>query len=313
MNQITNPSTSSFPAVRRRRRVQLAVPGSNERMMQKAAASAADHVFLDLEDAVAPSEKVGSRAKVVEALTTLEWVEKTRCVRINDLETRWAYADIIEVVKGAGRCLDTIMLPKARTASDVQFVDKLLTQLELDFDLERRIGIEVLIEEVEGMINVEQIAFASPRVEALIFGMGDYSASQGLDPMAIEGKSSYPGDPWHFGRWRLAMAARAAGIDGIDGPFSDFKDADRYKSEARRGWVMGLVGKWAIHPAQIDWALEVFTPDSEEVAKARRLVAAYEEAKAKGQGAIVVDGQMVDAGGLRLARVLLDRAEQLGL
>lgn len=298
---------------RRRRRVQLAVPGSQARMMEKAAASAADHVFLDLEDAVAPSSKVNARREVVSALKNLDWSGKTRCVRINDLTTRWAYRDVIEVVEGAGDRLDTIMLPKVRCAADVQFLDILLGQLELDLGISHRIGIEILIEEVDGLMNVEEIAFASSRVESLIFGMGDYSASQSLDPLMIEGKSDYPGDPWHHGRWRVSMVARAAGLDAIDGPFSDFRDEALYTREARRGLMLGMVGKWAIHPAQVPWALEVFTPDPSAVAAARSLVEAFEAAKAQGVGAVVINGQMVDAGGLRLAKVLLARADALGL
>lgn len=301
------------PRVRRRRRVQLAVPGSNMRMMEKAAGSEADHVFLDLEDAVAPSSKVAARQGVVSALRELDWTSKTRCVRINDLSTRWAYKDVIEVLQGAGRHLDTIMLPKVRCAADVQFLDILLTQLELDLRLDTRIGIEILIEEVDGLMNVETIAFSSSRIESLIFGMGDYSASQGLDPLIIEGKSEYPGDPWHYGRWRISMVARAAGIDAVDGPFSDFRDAESYRKEARRALMLGMVGKWAIHPAQIPWALDTFTPDPAAVAAAREIAEAFEAAKAQGIGAVVINGQMVDAGGLRLARVLLARAEALGL
>ncbi|MGE4334917.1 MAG: CoA ester lyase [Pigmentiphaga sp.] len=298
---------------KRRRRVQLAVPGSNIRMMEKAALSAADHVFLDLEDAVAPSEKVAAREKVAKALLDHDWQGKTRCVRINDLGTRWAYRDVIDVLEKAGSHLDTIMLPKARDAADIQFLDTLLTQLELDLELDRRIGIEVLIEEVEGLMHVERIATASPRVESLIFGMGDYTASHGLDPLAIEGRSAYPADVWHYGRWRIIMAARAAGIDAIDGPFSGFRESELYTLEAQRAQLLGMVGKWAIHPNQIPWALDVFTPAPQAVEAARRLVAAYEDAKRQGLGAIVIDGQMVDAGGVRLARVLIDRADALGL
>lgn len=294
---------------RRLRRVQLAVPASNEKMIAKGASSAADHVFLDLEDSVAPSAKVASRDKVVTALKTLDWGKKTRCVRVNDLETQWAYEDIIHVVEEAGTHLDTIMLPKPKRASDIQFVDTLLTQIEKKTKLGKRIGIEILIEEVEAMMRVDEIAFASPRLEALIFGMGDYSAAQGIDASAIKGQSGYPGDLWHYGRWRIAVAARSAGIDAIDGPFPLFKDNDTYREEARRALLLGFVGKWAIHPAQIEPAIEVFTPDRAAVEKARAMAAAYAKAEAEGLGSIAVDGEMVDAAVIRMNRDMLLRAE----
>jgi citrate lyase subunit beta/citryl-CoA lyase len=298
---------------RRLRRVQLAVPGSSEKMMAKAAASAADHVFLDLEDAVAPSAKVAAREKVVTALKALDWGRKTRCVRVNDLSTQWAYEDIIHVVEQAGIHLDTIMLPKPKRGSDVLFVDTLLTQIEKKTGLGRRIGVEVLVEEVEAMMRVEEIAFSTPRLEALIFGMGDYSAAQGIDSNVIKGKSGYPGDPWHYGRWKIAVAARSAGIDAIDGPFPMFRDPDTYREEARRALLLGFVGKWAIHPAQIDPAIEVFTPDKAAVDKARAMAAAYAKAEAEGLGSIALDGEMVDAAVIRMNQDMLLRAELAGI
>ena len=299
--------------IRRSRRVQLAVPASSEKMMAKAAGSQADHVFLDLEDSVAPREKVNARAKAIEALRTHDWTGKVRCVRINDLGTEWAYGDIIDVVEKAHDHLDTLMLPKARSAADVLFVDTLLTQIEKKLGLDRRIGIEVLIEEVEGMLNVEAIATASPRLESLIFGMGDYSASQGIDPTVIAGTSPYPGDPWHYGRWKIAIAARAAGVDAIDGPFPGLRDVERYTEECRRGLLLGFVGKWALHPAQIEPALAVFTPDAEAVAKARRMVEGYRAAEAEGLGAVAIEGEMVDAASVRMVQDMLRRAEAAGM
>ncbi|HEY4074574.1 MAG TPA: CoA ester lyase [Herbaspirillum sp.] len=297
----------------RRRRVQLAVPAISEKMMAKAAASNADHIFLDLEDSVAPKEKVNARAKAIHALKTLDWGDKTRCVRINDLGTEWAYEDIIQVVEQAHDKLDTIMLPKARQASDLLFVDTLLNQIEKKLKLTKRIGLEVLIEEVDGMRNINEIAFATPRLEALIFGVGDYSASQGIDPVILYGKSAYPGDPWHYGRWQVLIAARSAGVDAIDGPFPGIKDTDGYRTDCINGQLLGFNGKWALHPAQIDIALECFTPDREAVIKARAMVAAYAKAEADGLGSIAVDGQMVDAATVRMVQVLLRRAEQAGM
>lgn len=297
----------------RRRRVQLAVPASSEKMLVKAAASNADHVFLDLEDAVTPREKVSARAKVIDALKELDWGDKTRCVRINDLGTEWCYEDIIQVTEQAHAHLDTIMLPKARCASDLLFVDTLLSQIEKRLKLTRRIGLEVLIEEVEGMRNVNEIASATPRLEAMILGFGDYSASQGMDPIILYGKSSYPGDPWHHARWQLAIAARSAGVDAIDGPFPGLKDTETYREECVRAQLLGFNGKWALHPAQIDVALDVFTPDAEAVRKARAMIDAYAKAEAEGIGTISIDGQMVDAGTIRMVQVTLQRAERAGL
>ena len=294
---------------KRARRSQLSVPGSNEKMLQKAAASAADHVFCDLEDAVAPSAKVEARSKVCWALNNLDWGRKTRCVRINDVTTEWCHGDLIEVLEKAGANLDTIMLTKPYAAADVIFVDRMLTQLERRLRLQRRIGIEVLIEEVQALQNVEAISTCSDRVESLIFGMGDYSASQGIDILGAH----YPGDIFHFARFRITMAARAAGIDAVDGPFGDFKDEAGYREEAQRARSLGMVGKWAIHPAQIAPALEVFSPTAEAVAKARRIEKAYREAAARGVGAVEIDGVMMDVAVLRLVRNVLDQADLYGL
>lgn len=297
----------------RSRRVQLAVPGSNEKMMNRAASSSADHVFLDLEDAVAPGKKEEAREKVISALGSLDWGSKTRCVRVNDLTSKWAYDDIIQVVERAGDCVDTIMLPKPKKASDVQFLDILLSQIEKKIGLEKRIGIEILIEEVDAMMRVEELAFSSPRLESLIFGMGDYSAAQGMDSSAIKGTSAYPGDIWHYGRWRIVIAARAAGIDAIDGPFPMIHETDTYREEARRAALLGFVGKWALHPAQIEPALDVFTPSRDAVARARAMAKAYAEAEANGLGAIAVEGEMVDAAVIRMNQDMLRRADMLGI
>ena len=293
---------------KRARRSQLAVPGSQEKMLQKAAASAADHVFCDLEDAVAPSGKVEARSKVSWALNNLDWGRKTRCVRINDVTTEWCHGDIIEIVEKAGANLDTIMLTKPYSAADVIFLDRMLGQLEKKLKLERRIGIEVLIEEVQALQNVEAIATCSERMEALIFGMGDYSASQGIDIVNTGASGDYPGDIFHFARFRIAMAARAARIDAIDGPFGDFKDEAGYREQARRARALGMVGKWALHPAQISPALEIFSPTPEAVAKARHMATAYREAEAKGLGAVQIDGVVIDAAVLRFVKNTLDQA-----
>jgi citrate lyase subunit beta/citryl-CoA lyase len=296
----------------RLRRSQLSVPGISEKMIAKAAASDADHVFLDLEDAVAPSAKPAARKTIVEALNTLDWGRKVRCVRINDVTTPWCFEDVIEVVEGAGAKIDTIMLTKAMRAADVQFVDLLLGQLEAKLKLERRIGLEVLIEEAAGLQSVEAIAAASPRMEALIFGMGDYSASQQMN-LRGWGSDGYPGDIFHYPRFRIAMAARAAGLDPVDGPFANFRNEEGYRREARYAHMLGFVGKWAIHPAQIAPALEIFSPPAEEVSRARELAAAYDRALAEGVGSVNVNGTMVDAASIRIIMNTVRKAELIGM
>ena len=300
---------------KRARRCQLSVPGSSEKMMAKAAGLEVDHIFLDLEDAVAPAEKPSARSKIVEALNSLDFGDSVRCVRINDIETPWAYKDIIEVVTGAGENLDTIMIPKVKYAHEVKWVDILINQIEQDIGLKHRIGIELLIEEVEGMQNVDEIAVATPRLEAMVFGMGDYSASQGVDVREAmsSGDSLYPGDIWHYQRQRVVIACRAAGIDAVDGPFGNFRDPESYEREATRAMVLGCVGKWAIHPAQVEIAQRVFSPTQEEVDRARKIVQAYDAAVARGEGAAQVDDAMIDAASVRLVQNTLDKANLYGL
>ena len=295
---------------RRARRVQLSTPGSSEKMIQKASESKADHVFLDLEDAVAPSQKRDARKKIIQGLKELNWTGKTRCVRINDLTTEYAYEDIIEIVEGAGDHLDTIMMTKVQTVSDVLFADKLLHQIEKKLKMKRKIGLEALIEEVEGMQNVDAIAKSTPRLECLVFGMGDFSASMGVTNKNVGETDGYPGDIWHYARFRLIMACRAAGIDPVDGPFADFKNPDAYREECRRSMTLGAVGKWAIHPSQIDLANAVYSPTPEEVSRARRNLEAYREAEARGLGATSVDGQLVDAAHVKLAQAVLAQADR---
>ena len=297
----------------RLRRCQLSVPGSSEKMMAKAAASNVDYVFLDLEDAVAPSVKVPSRKNIIRALKELDWGKKTRCVRINDLTTEWAYEDIIEIVEEAGELVDIIMIPKIMSGKDIYWVDTLLTQMEKKLGLRKRIGIEVLIEEVEAMINVEEIVLSSPRLEAIIFGMGDYSASQGVDVTAIGGDTDYPGDIWHYARNKIVIAARMGGVDAIDGPFANFKDAEGYRREAQRAETLGFTGKWAIHPAQIDIAQDVYSPSQAQVDNARRMAKAYREAEEQGLGAVALDGNLIDAASIRIMKNVMAKADMIGM
>ncbi len=297
----------------RLRRSQLAVPGVSEKMLTKAAASDADHVFCDLEDAVAPSAKPGARKTIVEALNGLDWGKTVRCVRVNDVSTQWCFEDIIEVVEGAGENLDTIMLTKPMDAGDVLFVDKLLSQLEKKLGLKKKIGLECLIEEVQAMRNVWEIAHCCERLECLIFGMGDYAASQGIIVKNIGGEHAYPGDIFHYPRYQLTIACRAAGIDPVDGPFANFKNEKAYKEECRRALTLGMVGKWAIHPAQIAPALEVFSPTQEEVDFAREIIDVYRKAEAEGIGSVGHKGTMVDAASARLFQNTVDRADLIGM
>ncbi len=301
------------PRPARARRCQLSVPGSSEKMMTKASALELDHVFLDLEDAVAPNAKVGARSMIVNALNNLKWTPQTVCVRINDVQTQWCHDDIIEVVTGAGENLDTIMLTKAKSAADVRFVHLMLDQLEQKLGLKRRIGIECLIEEVEGMMNVEEIAACSDRLECLVFGMGDYSASQHMQLTSVGSTGRYPADIWHYPRYKMTIACRANGIDPVDGPYANFKNSEGFRREAERAHVLGMVGKWAIHPSQIDIAQDVFCPSAEDIATARKQMQAYDQALADGLGAINVDGVMVDAASIRIVQNTIDRANLIGV
>jgi citrate lyase subunit beta/citryl-CoA lyase len=298
---------------KRARRCQLSVPGSSEKMMIKAAALDLDHVFLDLEDAVAPSAKPDARGMIVDAINDLDWKPRTLCVRINDVETEWCHDDIIEIVTGAGAKIDTIMLTKAKSVADVRFVHLMLDQLEQKLGLQRRIGIECLIEEVEGMMHVEDIAACSDRLECLIFGMGDYSASQQMQLGHIGESGAYPPDVWHYPRYKMTIACHANGIDPVDGPYANFRNPEAYTREAERAFVLGMVGKWAIHPSQIESANAVFTPDQDALANARKQKAAYQEALSQGLGAINVDGVMVDAASIRIVQNLMDRADLIGI
>ncbi len=297
----------------RLRRSQLAVPGVSEKMLTKAAASNADHVFCDLEDAVAPSAKPGARDTIADALNGLDWGKTVRCVRVNDVGTEWCFEDIITIVEKAGENLDTIMLPKPMNASDVQFADKLLSQLEKKLKLKKRIGLEVLIEEVEAMQNVVEIANSCERLECMIFGMGDYAASQGLMVKNIGTTDGYPGDIFHYPRYQMTIAARAAGIDAVDGPFANFKNEEAYKQECTRALTLGMVGKWAIHPAQIEPALEVFSPAQKDVDFAREIIQVYRKAEAEGIGSVGHKGTMVDAASARLFQNTVDRADLIGM
>jgi citrate lyase beta subunit len=282
--------------------------------MEKAAASAADQVFFDLEDACAPSEKKPSRALVANALQTLDFGETLRCVRVNDVTTPWCHGDIVDVVTQSGGRLDCLVIPKVEDASHVHFVDHLLRGLEDDLRLERRIGLELQIESPRGAVNVGEIARASDRAETVIFGPGDYAASLGIPQFEIGMiDERYPGHQWHWVMCEVANHALAAGVAPIDGPYVDFNDEAGYRESAQRAKLLGYRGKWCIHPNQIPWANAVFSPTLEEYEYARKILDTYREATDGGRGAIAVDGKLVDEASRKMAEATVAHAERTGL
>lgn len=303
------PSRTARP-----RRTCHAVPGSSERFLAKAPGLTADEVFLDLEDAVAPGEKDGARTLVIAALREQSFAAGTVVVRVNGTDTPHYYRDLVAVVEQAGDRLDAIMLPKVRTPGDVEMTAKLLTQIELATDLEvGRIGIEAQIEDAAGLIACEAIAAASPRMETLIFGPGDYSAAIGIPITTIGGTpDGYPGDHLNYVYSRLVVAARAAGIQAIDGPYAAVKDLDGLRSRARLARALGLDGKWTIHPGQIEVVNEVFTPTREEWERAEAILVACEEAGTAGHGAAMFEGEMIDEANRKMAERLAGAGRAAG-
>jgi malyl-CoA/(S)-citramalyl-CoA lyase len=308
-------------------RSELAVPGSNKRMLEKAPGAGADIVFLDLEDAVAPDDKESARANIVEALNAYDWSRCAVSIRINGLDTYWAYRDLVEIVEAAGDKLDTILIPKVGAASDVLFVATLLSQIEAYKGL-KPINIHVLIETAMGMANVEEIARACPeRMEAMVFGVADYAASvrarttnigganpdYGMlaDPDESGARAYHWGDQWHFGISRMVAACRAYGLRPIDGPFGDFGDPEGFRAAARRAAALGCEGKWAIHPSQVALANEVFTPAEKEVTRAYRILESMEQAAKEGKGAVSLDGRLIDAASIRMAENVVRQVKQI--
>ena len=303
--------TRYAPARQRLQRSELAVPGSNPALFEKAAASDVDYVFLDLEDAVAPGDKVQARLNVIEGLRDIDWrgLGKTISVRINGIDTHYMYRDVVDVVEQAGEHLDTILIPKVGVAPDVYMVDAMVSQIEEACGLTEKIGIEALIETTLGMANVESVAVSSRRLEAMHFGVADYATSCRARTTNIGGLNpDYPGDQWHQALSRMLVACRAYGLRPIDGPFGDFNDPDGYIDGARRAAALGYEGKWAIHPSQVTLANEVFSPPVAEVDQAHRILVALEEAAAEGRGAAQLDGRMIDAASARMAENVVAQA-----
>jgi citrate lyase subunit beta/citryl-CoA lyase len=298
------------------RRSCLSVPASSARMQAKAATLEADHVLFDLEDATAPSEKAGARAIVVESLKTLDFGRRALAVRVNGVDTSWCYRDIVDVVEPAGDRIDSLILPKVESAADVTFLDRLLTQIELARGWPvGRIGVEVLIESAYGVQRVDEIARSSARLEALIFGPGDLSASLGLGQLTIGTlESEYAGDIWHYALMRLLVAARANGLLAIDGPYAAIADLAGLEASARRTAALGFDGKWVIHPSQIETVNRLYSPDPATYARAEGILAAYRAAtEAEGRGAVRFEGEMIDEATRKMAESVARRGRWLGL
>ena len=303
------------------------MPGSSPKFFEKAAKSDADVIFLDLEDAVAPDLKAEARKNVTQAIGDIDWGDKTLCVRINGLDTHYMYRDVVDVIEQGSDRLDMIMIPKVGTAADVYAVDMLVTQCEDAVGKKKRLGFSHIIETALGMANVDAIAGASKRNEALHFGVADYAASTKArttnigganpdyvvvtDPDDAGARSTHWGDMWHYAIARMVVAARAHGIRPIDGPFGDFSDPDGYRAAAKRAAILGCEGKWAIHPSQVALANEVMSPPAAEVEKARKVLAAMEEAKREGKGAVSLDGKLIDIASIRQAEALVAKADEI--
>ncbi len=298
----------------RLQRSELAVPGSNPTMIEKAATSAADYVFLDCEDAVAPPDKEQARKNIIQALNDIDWKGKgkTVSVRINGLDTHYMYRDVVDIMEQAGSKLDTILIPKVGVPADVYTVECIVSQIEEAKGLKNKVTTEALIETPLGMANVEAIAAAPSRLEAMHFGVADYAAFNKARTVVIGGLNpDYPGDQWHFALSRMTVACRAYGLRPIDGPFGDFSDPDGYTAGAKRAAALGIEGKWAIHPSQIELANAVFSPQPKEVERAERILEALKEAEAQGKGAASLDGKMIDAASEKMAKNLLATASAI--
>jgi citrate lyase subunit beta / citryl-CoA lyase len=305
-------------ATLRPRRSCLAVPGSSPRFLEKAKTLSSDQVFLDLEDACAPLAKPEARKNIVAALNEGGWNDRLRVVRVNDWTTHWTYRDVIEVVEGAGANLDCIMLPKVQDAAQVKTLDTLLTQIEKTMGYEvGKIGIEAQIENAKGLINVDEIAAASPRIETIIFGPADFMASINMKSLVVGAlHPDYPADPFHYILMRILMAARAHDVQAIDGPFLQIRDTDAFREVAKRSAMLGFDGKWVLHPGQIDVANEVYSPSQEDYDHAELILDAYEyftsEAGGK-KGSAMLDDEMIDEASRKMALVISGKGRAAGM
>jgi len=307
--------------VSRPNRCQLFGPGSNVKLFEKMAASAADVINIDLEDSVAPTDKDAARANTIKAINEVDWGNKSLSVRINGLDTEWWYRDVVDLLEQGGDRLDQIMIPKVGCAADIYAVDALVTAVERAKGREKPINFEVIIESAAGISHVEEIAAASPRLVAMSIGAADFAASMGMSTTGIggtqanyymlhEGQSYWP-DPWHWATAAIVAACRTHGILPVDGPFGDFSDDEGFRAQARRVATLGMVGKWAIHPKQIALANEIFTPSDEAVQEAREILQAMEDAKARGEGATTYKGRLVDIASIKQAEGIVRQAEMI--
>ncbi len=302
-------------------RCQLFGPGSRPAIFEKMASSAADVINLDLEDSVAPDDKPEARKNIIQAIGDVDWGSKTLSVRINGLDTPFWYRDVVDLLEQASDRLDQIMIPKVGCAADIYAVDALVTAIETAKGRSRPISFEVIIESAAGIAHVEEIAAASPRLQAMSLGAADFAASMGMQTTGIGGTQEnyymirdgqkHWSDPWHWAQAAIVAACRTHGVLPVDGPFGDFSDDDGYVAQARRSATLGMVGKWAIHPKQIALANEVFTPSAEAVAEAREILAAMETAKAEGAGATVYKGRLVDIASIKQAEVIVRQYEMI--
>jgi len=302
-------------------RCQLFGPGSRPAIFEKMAGSAADVINLDLEDSVAPSDKDSARANVIKAISDVDWGNKTLSVRINGLDTPYWYRDVVDLLEQAGERLDRIMIPKAGCAGDIYAVDALVTAIERARGRTKALRFEVIIESAAGITHVEEIAAASPRLEAMSLGAADFAASMGMATTGIggtqenyymlhNGQKHWP-DPWHWAQAAIVAACRTHGLLPVDGPFGDFSDEDGFRAQALRSATLGMVGKWAIHPKQVALSNEVFTPTETAVQEAREILAAMDEAKARGEGAAVYKGRLVDIASIKQAEVIVRQSEMI--
>ena len=306
-------------------RCQLFGPGSRPEILPKMATSAADVINLDLEDSVSPNDKDQARKNIIAAIGDIDWGDKTLSVRINGLDTPYWYRDVVDLLENASERLDQIMIPKVGNAGDLYAVDALVTAIETAKNRTKKIKFEIIIETAAGLANINEIAQASPRLEAMSLGAADYAASMGMATTGIGGTQSnyymlsdgddrqtHYSDPWHMATVAIVAACRTYGILPVDGPFGDFSDSEGFTAQAKRSATLGMVGKWAIHPKQIALANEVFTPSATQIQEAREILAAMKEAEASGQGAAVYKGRLVDIASVRQAEVIVTQAELTG-
>jgi citrate lyase subunit beta/citryl-CoA lyase len=314
MATLTNRTAEGMGKARPRRSC-LSVPGSSPKMLGKAPTLPADEVFLDLEDSVAPDEKEAARGNVIEALRSGDWGDKTVVVRINAVDTRWCCRDVIDIVEAAGEFIDCIMIPKVQAPGDVEFVDNLLRMIEETEGIDHRIGIEAQIENGPGLTMIDEIAFASDRLETLIFGPGDMAAAMGMPSLTVgEMIPDYPGDYWHWIHMRILVAARTAGLQAIDGPYAKIRDLDGYREVAQRTKILGYDGKWVLHPGQIDVANEIYAPTQAEYERAEDILEAYRQATDVDRaGAVMFGEEMIDEASRKMAEVTAMRGRAAGM